>query len=130
VAVVKVDVGAGDFAIFESGPPPGHGQPPHVHDEYDEAFHVLAGEVLFRVGDEEMAALAGATVFAPRGSVHGFRNVTAEAARMLVIATPGALELVEGLGRIVSGGVPDPAAISEAFASHRSRVIPAGSGPG
>jgi hypothetical protein len=65
------------------------------------------------------------TVFVARGTAHGFTNRAAEPARMLVIATPGAVELVESPGRLESAGgaPPDPADLRELFAAHRSRLV-------
>jgi quercetin dioxygenase-like cupin family protein len=124
VGTVKIDVDEGDFAMFESGPPPGHGQPPHVHDKYDEAFYLLAGDVVFSLGGSEITATVGDSVFAPRGTVHGFRNRGLEPARMLVIATPRAVELVESLGRLAEPGLPpDPVKLQELFGAHYSRLV-------
>ena len=51
----------------------GPAAPPHVHQDVDEVFYVLDGEVEFLIGDKRRAARKGALVFVPRGTVHGFR---------------------------------------------------------
>jgi quercetin dioxygenase-like cupin family protein len=87
--------------MFESVMPPGGGFPfAHVHDEYEEIFHVLEGEIEYRLGDTWAWATAGTTVCVPRGTVHAFRNTSPRPARHLVVHAPAvALEMVEELGR-------------------------------
>ena len=52
--------------VFESTLPPGGGYPvPHVHDEYEEVFYVLEGEIEYRIGEHWTAVPAGTTVCVP-----------------------------------------------------------------
>ncbi len=87
--------------VFESSMPPGGGFPfAHLHDEYEEVFYVLEGEVEYRLGDEWAVAPTGSTVCVPRGVVHAFRNSSEKPARHLVVhASAAALELIEEVGR-------------------------------
>ncbi|MGL3209886.1 cupin domain-containing protein [Bradyrhizobium sp. BR 1433] len=80
------------FSIWESIVPPGRGAPAHTHTREDEAFFVLSGEVLVEVEgtDEPVRLGTGAFFFAPRHRRHGYRNVSNDAARLLVFAMPGA----------------------------------------
>lgn len=49
------------FGMFRSCFPPGTGMPfLHLHRSYEEAFHVLAGEVQFQLGANEIYAQAQA----------------------------------------------------------------------
>jgi quercetin dioxygenase-like cupin family protein len=76
------------FAVVESAPPAGApGPPPHIHDDYDEAWYVLEGAIEFRIGDRVEQCGPGSLAFAPRGTVHGFRNPGPGDARMLVVMT-------------------------------------------
>jgi quercetin dioxygenase-like cupin family protein len=122
MAHVIVALGQADSTILEIGQPAGQGQPPHIHDEYDEAFPVIAGEVIFQLGDIDTTASAGTTVFAPRGTTRGFANRSNQQAKMLVIATPRALEFVESLGRLAAANPPDPRAIRELYMAHHTRL--------
>lgn len=81
--------------------PPGGGFPfAHLHDEYEEVFYVLEGEVEYRLGDGWAAAGTGSTICVPRGVVHAFRNSSGRPARHLVVhASAAALELIELVGR-------------------------------
>jgi mannose-6-phosphate isomerase-like protein (cupin superfamily) len=68
--------------------PKGSGTPLHRHQEADEAFYVLAGEMTFYLGnDEPIRASAGSFVHIPGGTVHAFR-VDSEMARYLIITMP------------------------------------------
>ncbi len=79
---------------------PGGGFPfPHVHDDLEEAFYVLEGEVDFLLDDAWVTAGPGSTVFIPTGRVHAFRNNSGRPARQLVIgSSPQMLELIRELG--------------------------------
>jgi hypothetical protein len=51
---------------METLAPRGDSPPLHVHRTDDEIFHILEGEVRFRVADKELWVRAGETVLAPR----------------------------------------------------------------
>jgi mannose-6-phosphate isomerase-like protein (cupin superfamily) len=107
------------FAVFVSTfPPLGGGPPAHHHNSYDEAFYVLSGEMEFRVQGETARVPAGSMAWVPRGATHSFRNPCPEPARMLVVTTPNAIDLIirmpEGLG--------NPNAMQALFAEHDSHV--------
>lgn len=65
--------------------PYGDAPPLHVHHREDEVFHILEGEMRFRVGDRERVAHAGETIFAPKGVPHAYRVESALGARCLTI---------------------------------------------
>jgi mannose-6-phosphate isomerase-like protein (cupin superfamily) len=81
----------GAFTLFEEMPPLVD-TPLHVHEREDELFHVLEGEHVFQVGDEEFPAGPGGTVFAPRGIPHSQRRVEPGHGRMLVLTSPAGFE--------------------------------------
>jgi mannose-6-phosphate isomerase-like protein (cupin superfamily) len=65
---VKADASTSPVAVFESAPPPGVvPAPPHRHEEYTEAFYVLAGEIEFHVGEQTVRGEAGTFVHVPPG---------------------------------------------------------------
>jgi len=80
------------FCCIECTVPPGAGVPPHTHEHEDEAFYVLAGEIILESTDQEAPLRfgPGSFFFGPRGRQHAFRNEGSVAARMLVLCTPGA----------------------------------------
>ena len=64
----------------------------HVHDDEDDAFYVLDGELLFRVEDEDIPAPAGTFVLVPPGVRHTFANRTSAAVRILNIHAPAGFD--------------------------------------
>lgn len=114
---VKVGPHAGSrlIGMLESEIPPGGGFPGHVHDEYEEVFYVLEGEIEYRLDDAWLTADAGSVVFIPPGRVHAFRNAGARPARHLAIASPAdAVTMIEELA-----AAPDRSA--EILSHYRSR---------
>jgi quercetin dioxygenase-like cupin family protein len=107
------------FAVFVSTfPPLGGGPPSHHHNSYDEAFYVLGGEMEFRVDGETARVPAGSMAWVPRGATHSFRNPCTEPARMLVVTTPDAIDLIIRMPE----GLRDPDAMRALFAEHDSQV--------
>ncbi|WP_204112822.1 cupin domain-containing protein [Shimia biformata] len=91
IALTKQQSG-GAIGMFVSTDQPGYGPPRHIHDDADETFYVLTGEVDFWMDGEISTAQAGDVVFIPRGREHTFRVAGTLAARMLTIMTPGGFE--------------------------------------
>lgn len=84
--------------------PSGYGVPLHRHEDEDEVFFILEGEVTLLDGQGETRAKAGALVSMPSGVYHGYRNDTQNTARMLVICGQRAAEMFRHLDR----ANPDP----------------------
>jgi quercetin dioxygenase-like cupin family protein len=61
--------------------PDGHVPGAHVHPEQEERFHVLEGEMKFRLGMRTIVAGPGDSVVVPAGRVHCFANNGDSAAR-------------------------------------------------
>ena len=83
---------AGRLVCVEIEVPPGRGVPPHRHANEDESFYVLAGQVVIAgddCGGNPIRLPTGSFFHGPRGRIHGFRNDTAEPAKILVFITPG-----------------------------------------
>src|SRR3712207_3600898 len=100
----------GAFVLAEEVTPPQGGPLPHLHTREDETFYVLEGELEFMVGERTLSASAGSVVYAPRGVLHGFRNVGTGHSRMAVIITPAGLEKIfEEVGEPVK----DPSSLPE-----------------
>ena len=84
--------------------------PMHVHDDADEIFYVLEGNLTFFVGDQRIETAPGAFVYLPRFVHHGFQVNSAEA-RVFNFLTPAGFEqLIVDNGTLVrydDGLVPD-----------------------
>jgi quercetin dioxygenase-like cupin family protein len=82
------------FDVHEwSGSGPGY---LHVHHADDEAWHVLEGTLTFRLGDREVEAPAGTTVFVPAGVPHDYYESQGPS-RYLIILTPRLRDLISAL---------------------------------
>ena len=82
------------FDVHEwSGSGPGY---LHVHHADDEAWHVLEGTLAFRLGDREVEAPAGTTVFVPAGVPHDYYESQGPS-RYLIILTPRLRDLISAL---------------------------------
>ena len=107
------------FAIFVNDfPGLGGGPPAHHHNSYDEAFYVLAGDMEFCVDGTTALVPTGSMAFVPRGATHSFRNPLPEPARMLVITTPEAIDLIVHM----PDGARSPEAQRALFAAHDSAI--------
>ena len=97
-----IKVGAalsGQVGVVQGKLPPGGGfQIPHWHEDLDEVFYVLEGEIEFLLDGELRLASAGSTVFVPAGTVHAFRNAGDRPARQLVVGPVEVAELIRELG--------------------------------
>lgn len=109
---------------IESTIPPGGGPPLHRHSREDELFFVLEGNVKFHVNGQDSVAGPGASVLAPRGSVHAFRNMSAAPARMLITCLPGGLEQAfRAVDRLASRGPVSPEQFAEAFRAVELEIL-------
>ena len=106
------------LGMLESELPPGVAFPPHVHDDYEEIFYVLRGEIEYLIDGAWTPAPAGSTVFVPPGHIHAWRNTTAEPAWHLAITSPA-----EGMTMIEEAVHATPGELDAVFARHRSRLI-------
>ena len=82
----------GGLVLLENVTAPGGGPPPHVHTREDEFWYVLDGTFEIRIGEDVHALGPGGFAYAPRGTVHNFRNTAATPSRVLVGFTPGGME--------------------------------------
>jgi mannose-6-phosphate isomerase-like protein (cupin superfamily) len=81
----------GAYCLFEGRIMPGEAAPLHYHPNDDECFYILEGYLRFQLGDEQLDAVAGTFAVVPRGTMHGYQNIGATPARLLVIVSPGDL---------------------------------------
>ena len=67
------------------------GPPLHTHD-FDEAFYVLEGELIFQVDEELATKGAGELFFAPRNVAHALANHSETPARYVLVCAPAGFE--------------------------------------
>lgn len=81
----------GAFSVIEELPPL-LDTPVHIHTNEDEYFHIIEGEHVVRVGDDEHRLGPGEGIFAPRGIPHAQRRVDPGVGRLLLVFAPGGFE--------------------------------------
>ena len=82
----------GQLSVTEIAVPPHSAGPPlHTHD-FDEAFYMLEGELIFQVEDTLATKGAGELSFAPRNVAHTLANHSATPARYVLVCTPAGFE--------------------------------------
>ena len=111
------------FTLVHDQVEPGVGIPLHVHDNEDEIFRVLEGELEIGVGDQKRTLKAGDLGFAPRGIPHYWRAVGDKKVRMDTSIFPAGLEnMFSELGDLPAGP-PDFAKIVDICAKYGVRFI-------
>jgi len=100
----------GAYALSEHLVTAASNPPVHVHNDEEEAFYVLDGEIEIEVDGETTIARPGTFALSPRGSAHTFRVLT-DTARVLVInSSPGGA--AGGFERFIEqAGTPAPAPV-------------------
>ena len=81
----------GAYSIVEQLMPGRSGPPPHTHEQSDEVFYILEGQVHLQLGDAVSTAGAGQLVRVPRGVAHGF-VVQSDQARFLNFFVPATMD--------------------------------------
>ena len=82
----------GAFGLIDNLMPAGFVSPYHLHQNEDESFYVVEGEMTFYVGEQRVEAEPGAFVYGPRGVPHGFEVDGTEPARILLQNYPAGFE--------------------------------------
>jgi quercetin dioxygenase-like cupin family protein len=99
----------GSLVVLENLTAPGGGPPPHIHTREDEFWYVLDGTFEIRIGDQVHALGPGGFAFAPRGTVHNFRNTAATPSRILVGFSPAGMDgFFRASGRSATDDGPAP----------------------
>jgi len=114
----------GAFFLGEASVAPGGGPPPHVHSREEESFYLLQGTLALQVGGKTLNASAGDFIYIPRGTVHSFKNVGEETARMLTLAAPAGLENFFAEAFFPAVDVSDMPQISEALIGRVVKAAP------
>lgn len=78
-----------NFGIIEMSP--GRAMEQHVHEEEDDSFYILEGEMTFYVGEETYKAGPGSFVFGPKDVPHTY-IVDSGPAKLLFVLSPAGFE--------------------------------------
>jgi uncharacterized cupin superfamily protein len=69
----------------------------HLHHADDEAWYVLEGSLLVKVGDQIVEAQAGSGLFVPKGTPHTYWNPGPGATRYLLVMTSNIYRLIQAI---------------------------------
>jgi quercetin dioxygenase-like cupin family protein len=106
--LVSARDGSDGISVLERRAQQGDSPPLHINHDEVEIFHVLEGEVRYRVGDQESRASAGETLLTPKRTPHTYRVESAEA-RMLTVTRGEFENFIRAFGRPAERqGLPDP----------------------
>jgi len=118
----------GSFSLWEDVVPPGAGAPPHTHEREDEAFYVLSGEIQLEFEGEPAPRRIGAGGFfyGARHRRHGYRNVSDQPARVLVLCVPscGLDQMFVELDAATAKGMPDIGMVAAIAAKYGVTIEP------
>jgi quercetin dioxygenase-like cupin family protein len=116
---------SGQFTLVTTITPPGGGPPPHLHENEDEVLYVLEGRVSFLADGKWTEVAPGAAVFAPRKSVHTFKNVGNQPSKVLVQITPSGFEnfFAAAAAEFAKPGGPDLDCAMKIAAEHGIKII-------
>lgn len=104
----------GAFALVEERSIRDISVPLHKHNNDDESFYILEGEITFFLdGKSGVRAIMGAFVHIPRGTVHGFR-IESETVRYLILTTPNHAEFYRAITLPSSEAIVDDETIGKA----------------
>ncbi len=113
----------GYLTLIEQNNEPGVGIPLHVHEDEDEIFRVIEGELEITIGGETTVLNAGDTAFAPRGIPHTWRVIGDHPAKVDLSFFPAGLEkMFEELASLPSGP-PDMEKVTEICGRYNVRFV-------
>ena len=87
--IVTSEESGGSYCAMEILVFPGRGAGLHLHEDADEQFYVIEGDLTYTIADETFAVTTGDIIFIPRNTPHSFTN-GATPSRLLATFTPGA----------------------------------------
>ena len=117
--------------VLEMTLPVGSSAPLHVHDDLDDTWYILDGEMVVRCGDEIVRVGAGHWVSMPRGVPHTFRVVGDREARILLVHDNASFrDLIRDLGTPAAARTvptqpvfPPPDELARVAATHDLRPV-------
>ncbi len=100
--------------------PPLYIAPLHMHHEDDEAWYVLDGALIVRVGERDVEVAAGGAVLVPRGTPHTYWNPRPTPTRYLLVMTARIKALIDALHALTAR---DQATLEATFREHMSEYL-------
>lgn len=100
----------GRYFLSETTVPVGDTGPPlHMHQNEDEGFYIVSGELTFIINNQEVKLKKGDYLNIEKGEEHTWRNDSQNETKMLIVFTPAGIEnmfieLDEDMGNIEAIG--------------------------
>jgi mannose-6-phosphate isomerase-like protein (cupin superfamily) len=114
----------GALSIIQGFVGPGGGPIWHLHEDADEIFVVLDGDLTVKAADEVFHAQAGDFVFVPKGVYHQFRNNSLKPIKILLMFSPAGFEgFFRETGIVAKAGVSAPLHVHDAQSKRRAIEI-------
>jgi len=114
----------GLFALIESVNEPGMEIPLHIHENEDEVFKVLEGQMELTVGKKTTILREGDLAFAPRNVPHSWRIVGDTKSKVVLSVFPAGLEVMfEELSELPPGP-PDFAQVAAIAKEYGISFVP------
>ncbi|RCW93433.1 cupin domain-containing protein [Winogradskyella arenosi] len=108
----------GQYTLIVQYNDPGIGIPAHVHDNEDEVFQVLEGEVAMSIGEKTSTLTAGDLIFCPRGIPHSWKVIGDQKAKAILSIFPAGLEQMFMALAELPPGPPNMELVSKICAQH------------
>jgi len=104
--------------------PPGGAVPPHTHDQEEEGYFVLDGELALTIGHETQILAAGDFGHVPPRTVHGYANRSPRPVQFLAWTVGGPIdEFFEAMSQRVRQMPDDAAAMAEITARFGVQMV-------
>jgi quercetin dioxygenase-like cupin family protein len=119
----------GALSVVDQLIPAGFESPWHIHQDEDESFFVIDGEVSVFVAGQSLRLGPGGFAFGPRGVPHGFRVEGDRPARVLLISGPNFGDFVTDVSVTATAEVlpqpqePNVPALIAAAARHNIDIL-------
>ncbi len=111
------------FTLIEQYNEPGMEIPLHVHQNEDEIFHLLEGELEIQVGSEIKVLKAGDLGFCPRGIPHSWKVIGERKAKVLLSVFPSGIELMFKEFSQFPPGPPNFEKVAEICAKYKIKFV-------
>ena len=113
----------GQYTLIEQNNEPGVGIPPHVHENEDEVFQVLEGQVEMTIGGQMTTLNSGDIIFCPKGVPHYWKVIGEEKARAMLSIFPAGLEgMFRELAQLPAGP-PDMEKVRTICGNYKLRFV-------
>lgn len=111
------------FTLIEQYNEPGTAIPFHVHENEDEVFQLLEGQVEMLIGDKKTNLNTGNIIFCPKGIAHSWQVIGDSRAKALLSIFPAGIEgMFEELSQLPEGP-PNLEKVAQICSKYKVRFV-------